>query len=93
MPIRLSFLEQLAQFELEDDDIIQNFAEFSMANSVYHALVEGSASEIAARRSAMENATKNAGEMIDKLTMIYNRSRQATITNELVDIITGASAL
>ncbi|KAJ1973150.1 atp3 gamma subunit of the F1 sector of mitochondrial F1F0 ATP synthase, partial [Dimargaris xerosporica] len=53
----------------------------------------GHASEMAAKRTAMENATKNATEMIDKLTMIYNRGRQAVITNELVEIITGASAL
>jgi hypothetical protein len=60
-----------------------------MVNSLYAAIAEGQASELAARRTAMENATKNAGEMIDKLTLLYNRSRQAAITNELVDIITG----
>lgn len=53
-------IDKLSQFELEDD-IIQNFAEFSFANAIYHALVEGHASEMSARRSAMENATKNAG--------------------------------
>lgn len=86
-------LDKLSQYELEDDAVIKNFAEFTLANSLYQALAEGYASEMSARRTAMENATKNAGDMIDKLTMIYNRSRQATITNELVDIITGASAL
>ena len=56
-------------------------------------MVEGHAAEMCAKRAAMENATKNAGEMIGKLTMTYNRGRQAVITNELIDIITGASAL
>ncbi|KAG0197432.1 atp3 gamma subunit of the F1 sector of mitochondrial F1F0 ATP synthase, partial [Mortierella sp. GBA30] len=66
---------------------------FLFANNIYWALVEGHASEMSAKRTAMENATKNAGEMVDRLTMTYNRSRQAAITSELVDIITGASAL
>jgi len=89
----LSVSDKLSQFELEDDAVLKNLAEFTLANAVFHGLVEGNASEMAARRTAMENATKNASDMIDKLTMVYNRSRQATITNELVDIITGASAL
>jgi F-type H+-transporting ATPase subunit gamma len=86
-------LDKLPQFELEDDHVLKNYAEFTFANSLFHAMAEGYASEISARRTAMENATKNAGEIIDKLTMQYNRGRQATITNELCDIITGASAL
>ena len=57
-------LEKLAQFELEED-ILQSYAEFTFANSVFHALVEGHASEMAARRTAMENATKNAGTLVD----------------------------
>lgn len=73
--------------------MLQDFVEFTFANTVFHALAEGHASEMSARRTSMENATKNAGEMIDKLTMIYNRRRQASITNDLVDIITGASML
>jgi len=81
-----------ASYEIEDD-VLTNLQEFSFANSIYWGLVEGHASEMSAKRTAMENATKNAGEMIDKLTMTYNRGRQAAITNELVDIITGASAL
>lgn len=72
--------------------MVENLQEFHFANALYWAIAEGQASELAARRTAMENATKNAGEMIDKLTLLYNRSRQASITNELVDIITGASA-
>ncbi|KAF8802028.1 ATP synthase F1 gamma [Phlegmacium glaucopus] len=76
-----------------DDDATKDLAEFSLANAVYAALVEGHACEQSARRNAMDNASKNAKEMIGSLQMKYNRGRQAAITNELVDIITGASAL
>ncbi|KAI8068326.1 ATP synthase F1, gamma subunit [Gongronella butleri] len=81
-----------AAYEIEDD-VLANLQQFTFANSVYHALAEGHAAEMCAKRAAMENATKNAGDMIGKLTMFYNRGRQAVITNELIDIITGASAL
>ncbi|KAF9430844.1 atp3 gamma subunit of the F1 sector of mitochondrial F1F0 ATP synthase [Podila epigama] len=84
--------EGFSAYEL-DDDVLQNYNEFLFANNIYWGLVEGHASEMSAKRTAMENATKNAGEMVDRLTMTYNRSRQAAITSELVDIITGASAL
>lgn len=60
-----------------------NLQEFTFANSLYWAMVEGYASEMCAKRAAMENATNNAGDMITKLTMTYNRGRQAVITNEL----------
>ncbi|CAG8766765.1 16771_t:CDS:2 [Racocetra persica] len=79
-------------YEIEDD-VLENLQEFALANSIYWGLAEGHASEMASKRSAMENATKNAGEMIDKLTLTYNRGRQAVITSELIDIITGASAI
>ncbi|KAI0783249.1 ATP synthase F1 gamma [Abortiporus biennis] len=79
-------------YEMEDD-VTKDLAEFSLANAIYSALVEGYACEISARRNAMDNASKNASDMIGSLTMKYNRGRQAAITNELVDIITGASAL
>ncbi len=75
-----------------DSEVLKDFAQFSFANSLFAAITEGNASEMAAKRTAMENATKNAGDMITKLTLNYNRSRQATITNELCDIITGAAA-
>ncbi|CAJ0834321.1 1860_t:CDS:2 [Entrophospora sp. SA101] len=78
---------------VKSDDVLENLQEFAFANSIYWGLVEGHAAEMAAKRTAMENATKNAGEMIDRLTLTYNRGRQAVITNELIDIITGASAL
>ncbi|KAJ2786776.1 atp3 gamma subunit of the F1 sector of mitochondrial F1F0 ATP synthase [Coemansia helicoidea] len=75
------------------EDVLENLNEFLFANSMHWALVEGHAAEMAAKRTAMENATKNAGDMISRLTLQYNRGRQAVITNELIDIITGASAL
>ncbi|KAJ3413740.1 atp3 gamma subunit of the F1 sector of mitochondrial F1F0 ATP synthase [Chytridiales sp. JEL 0842] len=83
---------KLSQYEV-DDHILKNFQEFTFANSLHWAISEGYASEMAAKRAAMENATKNADEMIGKLTLIYNRSRQASITNDLIDIIVGASAM
>ena len=83
---------QRAAYDIKDH-IMQNYLEWNLANSVYRALIEGYASEMAARRMAMENATKNSDEIVLALTMKYNRTRQAVITNELVDIITGASAL
>ncbi|TFK32254.1 ATPase, F1 complex, gamma subunit domain-containing protein [Crucibulum laeve] len=76
-----------------EDDATKDLAEFSLANAIYAALVEGHACEQSARRNAMDNASKNATDMIASLQMQYNRGRQAAITNELVDIITGASAL
>jgi F-type H+-transporting ATPase subunit gamma len=62
---------------------LDNYHEFLLANTVFWALAEGFASEFSDRRTAMENATKNADEMVKKLTLTYNRSRQAVITNEL----------
>jgi len=83
---------KINDYELSDD-AVPDLQTFSFANSLYWAMTEGHAAEMASKRTAMENATKNAGEMIESMTMQYNRSRQAVITNELIDIITGASAL
>lgn len=83
---------KLAAYEVEPP-VLKSFEEFAFASTLYWTIAEGSASEVAARRTAMENATKNAGEMINKLQLTYNRSRQASITNDLIDIITGASAM
>lgn len=77
----------------QEDDTTRDLAEFALANAIYAALVEGHAAEINSKQNAMDNASKNAGEMINTLGMAYNRGRQAQITNELIDIITGASAL
>lgn len=79
-------------YEMEDD-VTKDLAEFSLANAIFAALTEGHACEQSARRTAMDNASKNAKEMIGSLQMQFNRGRQAVITNELIDIITGASAL
>ena len=64
-----------------------------MASMIYYCLKEGACSEQSARMSAMDNASKNAKEMIDKLTITFNRTRQAVITGELIEIISGAAAL
>lgn len=77
----------------QEDDTTRDLAEFALANAIYAALVEGHAAEINSKQNAMDNASKNAGEMMQSLGMAYNRGRQAKITNDLIDIITGASAL
>ena len=76
-----------------DSDVIQSYMEFSVASLLYFAMKEGACSEQSSRMTAMDNASKNAGEMIDKLTLTFNRTRQAVITRELIEIISGASAL
>jgi len=80
-----------AAFEI-DDEVLSNLREYSLANSLYWALAEGHACEQSARRNAMDNASKNAGDMISRFTILYNRTRQSVITGELVEIITGATA-
>ncbi|KAE8148014.1 gamma subunit of F0F1-type ATP synthase [Aspergillus avenaceus] len=83
--------ENISAFEI-DDQALTNLREYALANSLFWAMAEGHACEISARRNAMENASKNAGEMINKFQILYNRQRQAAITGELVEIITGATA-
>ncbi|KAL8721577.1 MAG: hypothetical protein Q9225_001785 [Loekoesia sp. 1 TL-2023] len=80
-----------AAFEI-DDSVLSNLREYALANSLYWALAEGHACEQSARRNAMDNASKNAGDMINKFQILFNRTRQAVITGELVEIITGAAA-
>jgi len=80
-----------AAFEI-DDEVLANLREYGLANSLYWALAEGHSCEQSARRNAMDNASKNAGEMINKYQILFNRTRQAVITGELVEIITGAAA-
>ncbi|KOS19337.1 ATP synthase subunit gamma [Escovopsis weberi] len=81
----------ISAFEVEEEHLA-NLREYSLANSLFWALAEGHACEQSARRNAMDNASKNAGEMIGKYQILYNRTRQAVITGELVEIITGAIA-
>ncbi len=80
-------------YEPEEEEILADLLPRNIAVQVYKALLENSASEQGARMSAMDNATRNAGEMIDKLTLQYNRERQAAITSELIEIISGAEAV
>ncbi|WP_112321217.1 F0F1 ATP synthase subunit gamma [Oceanibium sediminis] len=83
----------LYDYEPEEEAILADLLPRSIATQIFTALLENAASEQGARMSAMDNATRNAGEMIDKLTIQYNRSRQAAITSELIEIISGAEAL
>ena len=81
------------EYEPDESEILAELLPRAMATQIFTALLENGASEQGARMSAMDNATRNAGDMIDKLTIEYNRSRQAVITNELIEIISGAEAL
>lgn len=83
----------LYDYEPGEEEILADLLPRSAATQVFSALLENAASEQGARMSAMDNATRNAGDMIDKLTIEFNRSRQAVITNELIEIISGAEAL
>jgi F-type H+-transporting ATPase subunit gamma len=80
-------------YEPDEETILADLLPRGVATQIFSALLENGASEQGARMSAMDNATRNAGEMIDKLTIEFNRSRQAVITNELIEIISGAEAL
>ncbi len=83
----------LYDYEPSEEAILADLLPRGVATAIFSALLENGASEQGARMSAMDNATRNAGDMIDKLTIQYNRSRQAVITNELIEIISGAEAL
>lgn len=104
---QLTDVANFSAFEI-DDEVLGNLREYALANSLYWALAEGHACEQSARRNAMDvrnstsaacsyakmiqNASKNAGDMINKFQILFNRTRQAVITGELVEIITGAAA-
>ena len=81
------------EFEPDEDEILENLLPKNISTQIFKAMLENSASEQGSRMSAMDNATRNAGEMVDKLTIQYNRSRQAAITKELIEIISGAESL
>jgi len=85
--------ESVSVYDSLDADVVQSYLEYSLASLVYYCMKEGATSEQASRMSAMDNSSKNAGEMIDKLTITFNRTRQAVITGELIEIISGAAAL
>jgi len=85
--------KNLSVYDSLDADVMQSYLEYSLASLIYYCLKEGACSEQSSRMTAMDNSSKNAGEMIDKLTLTYNRTRQAVITGELIEIISGAAAL
>ena len=85
--------EESYEFEPDEDEILSNLLPKNISTQIFKAMLENSASEQGSRMSAMDNATRNAGEMVDKLTIEYNRSRQAAITKELIEIISGAESL
>ena len=80
-------------YEPEEEEILKELLPMNIGMQVFQALLESAASEHGARMTAMDNATRNAGEMIDNLSLTYNRTRQAAITTELVEIVSGAEAL
>mmetsp|Transcript_30792 Transcript_30792/g.29409 ORF Transcript_30792/g.29409 Transcript_30792/m.29409 type:complete len:303 (-) Transcript_30792:177-1085(-) len=88
--------DYLHPFDIEpsnDYETLENFYEYTLATQIFHSLMENATSEQSSRMSAMENASKNAGEMILRLSIQYNRARQTRITTDLIEIISGASAL
>jgi F-type H+-transporting ATPase subunit gamma len=81
------------EFEPDEDEILEDLLPKNISTQIYKAFLENSASEQGSRMTAMDNATRNAGDLVDKLTINYNRSRQASITKELIEIISGAESL
>ena len=81
------------EFEPEEDEILEDLIPKNISTQVFKAFLENAASEQGSRMTAMDNATRNAGDLVDKLTINYNRSRQASITKELIEIISGAESL
>lgn len=84
---------KLPVYDSLDSEVIRSYLEYSLASLLFYAMKENACSEQSSRMTAMDNASKNAGEMIDKLTLTFNRTRQAVITRELIEIISGAAAL
>merc|ERR1739838_60147 len=85
--------DKITVYDSLDADVIQSYMEYSLASLIYYCLKEGACSEQSSRMQSMDNSSKNAGEMIEKLTLKFNRTRQAVITGELIEIISGAAAL
>ncbi|KFM63290.1 ATP synthase subunit gamma, mitochondrial, partial [Stegodyphus mimosarum] len=89
----ISNAEKISIYDSLDAEVIKCYQEYSLASMIFYAMKENACSEQSSRMTAMDSASKNAGEMIDKLTMTFNRTRQAVITKELIEIISGAAAL
>ncbi len=85
--------ENYYEFEPEENEILENLLPRNISTQIFKAFLENAASEQGSRMTAMDNATRNAGDLVDKLTITYNRSRQAAITKELIEIISGAESL
>ncbi len=85
--------ENFYEFEPEENEILDDLLPRNIAAQIFKAFLENAASEQGSRMTAMDNATRNAGDLVDKLTITYNRSRQAAITKELIEIISGAESL
>ena len=81
------------EFEPDEDEILKDLLQKNVSVQIFRAFLENAASEQGSRMTAMDNATRNAGDLVDKLTINYNRSRQASITKELIEIISGAESL
>ena len=86
-------IENSYEFEPEEEEILENLLPRNISTQIFKAFLENAASEQGSRMTAMDNATRNAGDLVDKLTITYNRSRQAAITKELIEIISGAESL
>ena len=85
--------ENFYEFEPDETEILENLLPRNISTQIFKAILENAASEQGSRMTAMDNATRNAGDLVDKLTITYNRSRQAAITKELIEIISGAESL
>jgi len=85
--------DAIYEYEPEEEEVLKNLVPQNVAIQIFSGLLENAAGEQGARMTAMDNATRNAGELIDTLTLNYNRSRQAQITNELIEVISGAEAI
>jgi len=88
-----STTDDFYEFEPEEDEILENLLPKNISTQIFKAFLENAASEQGSRMTAMDNATRNAGELVEKLTINYNRTRQASITKELIEIISGAESL
>jgi F-type H+-transporting ATPase subunit gamma len=89
----ISTAPKLTVYDSLDADVIQSYVEYSLSSLIYYTMKENACSEQSSRMTAMDGASKNAGEMIEKLSLTFNRTRQAVITRELIEIISGAAAL
>lgn len=90
---QMSNSPKIYDYDSVDADVLRNYYEYSLASLIYYVMKENACSEQSSRMSAMDNASKNAGEMIGKYQLQFNRTRQAVITRELIEIISGAAAL